>query len=77
MRWLMYDLELTFDYFVTQEGRRTRYRMLTDLAYSLQTNGSSNLLGRTDEQVVNGSRHRKTAVCDANDLYSRVVLWLC
>jgi hypothetical protein len=45
MRWLMYDLELTFDYFVTLGGAAYPLQDAHDLAYSLQQTGRRIWLG--------------------------------
>jgi hypothetical protein len=53
MRWLLYDLELTFDYFVTLGGAAYPLQDAHDLAYSLQQTGRRIWLG---ELTNNGER---------------------
>jgi hypothetical protein len=75
MRWLVYDLELRFDYFVTFGGVAYLLQDAHDLAYSLQGKRGDEYGWETNSPTrVTGSSYRKTAVCDANDSYLRVVV---
>jgi hypothetical protein len=53
MRWLVYDLELTFDYFITLGGAAYPLQDAHDLAYSLQQTGRRIWLG---ELTLRGER---------------------